>query len=116
MEAHAHQHDNHEEHEHDSHAHVDHGHDDRDEHDHAHDHSHEQDHSHDHDHDHAEGALGWLRELLPFGHGHSHGEMNMDNALESSERGIWALKVSLVGLGITAALQLAVVMISGSVG
>lgn len=86
----------------------------RAEHDHAHgDHSHD---DHDHEHDHAQGSLAWLRELLPFGHGHSHGDMNMDSALEGSDRGIWALKVSLVGLGATAALQLVVVLISGSVG
>jgi cation diffusion facilitator family transporter len=42
--------------------------------------------------------------------------MNMDSALETSARGIWALKISLVGLAITAALQLVVVMTSGSVG
>ena len=35
--------------------------------------------------------------------------------MESNERGIWALKVSLVGLGATALFQLVVVLISGSV-
>jgi cation diffusion facilitator family transporter len=72
-------------------------------------------HGHDDQHSHAQGPLGWLKELLPFGHGHSHGEVSVDDALESSERGIWALKVSLVGLGITALFQLFVVVISGSV-
>jgi Co/Zn/Cd efflux system component len=62
------------------------------------------------------GPLAGLMERLPFGHGHHHGTMNMDSALETSERGIWALKVSLIGLGVTAALQLGVVAISGSVG
>src|SRR5437773_8905749 len=83
-----------------------------------HDHDHEHDHGHDHDyeHDHAAGPLGWLRELLPFGHGHGHGGLNLDNALETNERGIWALKMSLVGLGVTAALQLVVALMSGSVG
>lgn len=110
----------------------DHGHD-HDDHDHDHDHTHDtptsvatshsahDDHDHDHDHvdhdhDHAEGPFAWLTELLPFGHKHSHGEMNMDSALETSERGIWALKVSLIGLGLTAALQLVVAVTSSSVG
>lgn len=66
-----------------------------------------------HEHDAPRGPTGWLREMLPFGH--SHGEMAFDSALESSARGIWALKISLAGLGITALLQLGVVMISGSV-
>lgn len=49
-----------------------------------------------------------------LGHSHDHGE-RVDEALETSERGIRTLKVSLVGLGATAALQLVVVVISGSV-
>ncbi|HYO50748.1 MAG TPA: cation diffusion facilitator family transporter [Chloroflexia bacterium] len=82
----------------------------------AHDHE-DAGHSHgqEDEHSHAQGPLGWLKELLPFGHGHSHGEVSVDDALESSKRGIWALKVSLVGLGITALFQLFVVFISGSV-
>src|SRR5438477_756196 len=69
-----------------------------------------------HDHDQEHGVIDTLRDLLPFGQGHSHGAMAADNALETSERGIWALKVSLAGLGITALLQLIVVLMSGSVG
>jgi cation diffusion facilitator family transporter len=82
----------------------------------AHDH---EEHGHDHEehgHDHGGGRLGWLRELLPFGHGHSHAtEAKIDSALEGSERGIWAVKVSLVGLSLTAVFQVVIVMISGSV-
>lgn len=55
----------------------------------------------DHDHQHGEE------------HGHRHG--GVDAAIASSERGLWALKCSLVGLGLTAALQVVVVVISGSV-
>lgn len=88
-------------------AHNDHEHEG---HDHAPDHE-----GHAHDHAHAAGALGWLQELLPFGHGHSHSELNVDDAMESSARGIWAVQVSLVGLGLTAVLQLLVVLVSGSV-
>ncbi len=99
---------------HDKHVgHAPHGHADyHPHHDHAHDHNH--DHAHDHNHNHG-GRFGWLRELLPFGHGHSHGEANIDSALEGSERGIWAIKVSLVALGLTTLAQFAIYWGSGSV-
>ncbi|MGI8476604.1 MAG: cation diffusion facilitator family transporter, partial [Thermomicrobiales bacterium] len=35
--------------------------------------------------------------------------------METSDRGIWALKISLVGLGITSIFQLIIVLYSGSV-
>lgn len=57
-----------------------------------------------HGHDHDGGAEG---------HGHTHGVI--DPSLSSSERGIWAIKWSFVILAITAALQMIVVFISGSV-
>ena len=59
-------------------------------------------HGHGHDHD---GGAG--------GHGHTHGVI--DPSPSSSERGIWAIKWSLVILAITAILQLIVVFMSGSV-
>lgn len=103
-------------HDHDHHDHdhepAAHGHE-HGEHDHGHDHGHDHD---DHDHAHGGVVLGWLRELVPFGHGHSHGDAPIDAALEGSDRGIWALKVSLLGLGATAIFQLVIVAISGSVG
>ncbi len=71
---------------------------------------------HDHDHPHASGWWGKVQEAIPFLHGHSHGEANVDRALESNARGIWALKVSLMGLGITALFQLIIVLLSGSIG
>jgi cation diffusion facilitator family transporter len=46
-------------------------------------------------------------------HGHTHGDV--DPSLLSNERGLWAVKWSLVGLFITAALQLVVVFLSHSV-
>ena len=82
--------------------------------DHHHEHKHE--HEHGHDHDHAPGVWGWLQENVPFLHSHSHAEVNIDSALEGSERGIWALKVSLLGLGLTAVFQLIIAVVSGSVG
>src|SRR5215208_1230052 len=57
------------------------------------------------------GHFSWL------GHGvHSHDHTDsVDNALRDSEAGIRAVKISLVVLGITAAIQLAIVAVSGSV-
>jgi cation diffusion facilitator family transporter len=49
------------------------------------------------------------------GHGHGHGHAAIDAALEASRDGVRAVKVSLAGLGVTAALQFAVVAVSGSV-
>jgi cation diffusion facilitator family transporter len=60
-------------------------------------------------HDHAGG--GRFRSLFRR---HEHGPA-VDAALESSERGMRALRVSLVGLGLTALLQLGVALASGSV-
>src|SRR5215204_5306032 len=46
-------------------------------------------------------------------HGHSHG--TVDPSIATSERGIWAVKWSFVGLFATALVQLIVVLLSGSV-
>ncbi len=70
-------------------------------------------HAHDHPHDHPEGRLQRLIELL-VGHSHDPGD-STDDALTSDARGIRALKLSLLGLGVTAVTQLAVVLVSGSV-
>ena len=48
------------------------------------------------------------------GHSHDPGD-SIDSALAGDRRGIRAVKVSLAGLGVTAVLQLGVVLISGSV-
>jgi cation diffusion facilitator family transporter len=47
------------------------------------------------------------------GHGHTHGVI--DASLTNSDRGIWAIKWSFVILAITAAFQLVIVLLSGSV-
>ena len=60
----------------------------------------------DHEHDHGEGAHG-------RGHGHSHGVV--DASIASTDRGLWALKWSFVGLMATALIQVVVVVLSGSV-
>jgi hypothetical protein len=81
-------------------------------------HRHEGDrHAHHDGHEHASRPWARLthalaRALTP----HSHDAADsMDRALESSTRGVRAVKISLVGLGVTAVLQLLVVSISGSV-
>ena len=46
-------------------------------------------------------------------HGHAHGAV--DPTITTSERGIWAVKRSFVGLLVTALVQIVVVLLSGSV-
>lgn len=75
----------------------------------GHDHGHEHG---EHAHAHGTGVLGWLRGT--FAHSHDIGD-KVDDSMESNERGIWALKVSLVGLGLTALFQVVIVWFSGSV-
>jgi len=59
-------------------------------------------HDEEHRHDHGHGE-----------HGHTHGAV--DPTVATSERGIWAIKWSFLMLAATALLQLAVVLLSGSV-
>jgi len=80
---------------------------------HDHEHDHEHGHGHEHDHDHAHGLWGSVRHALTP---HSHDAADsIDSALESSARGIRAVKISLAVLGLTAVAQLVVVFGSGSV-
>ncbi len=65
--------------------------------------NHAHDHDHDHSHEHGHGR-----------HAHTHGVV--DPTITTSERGIWAIKWSFVALAVTAAIQVAVVWLSGSVG
>jgi len=81
-----------------------------------HRHAHALGHRHDHDggrHDHPTGIKGFLSGLF-VPHSHDASE-SIDNALEASQAGIRAVKISLIGLAMTAVLQLAVVIVSGSV-
>src|SRR5665647_2263411 len=67
----------------------------------------------DHDHQHPLGLKGFVLSL--FGT-HSHDAADsVDSALEASTEGIRAVKISLVALGVTAIVQLVVVLITGSV-
>ena len=75
------------------------------------------DHGHAHDapgggHEHGSGFLGWFRGT--FAHSHAAAD-KIDDTMESNARGIAALKISLIGLLLTAFLQLVVVLFSGSV-
>ncbi len=86
-----------------------------DEHEPAPDHSHEgRTHDdHDADHDHAGGLSDLIRNLIAP---HSHDAADsVDRALESSANGVRAVKISLVGLLVTSALQVMVVFATGSV-
>ena len=87
---------------------------------HAHEHGESHDHGDDHEpHDVEPGHVhpgGRLRRLLGLFVGHSHDPGDsIDDALTGDARGIRALKISLLVLGITAVAQLAVVLVSGSV-
>src|SRR4051794_13936114 len=69
----------------------------------------------DHGHEHEGGGpLGWLNKLGLL-HSHKHGALAPDLALEGSAQGIRAVQISLVVLAMTAALQVAVSLSSGSV-
>lgn len=89
-------------------------------HDHAgggHDHdSHGHDHAgggHDHDHDHPGGLRGAVLSVV---RPHRHDPADaVDEAVETSRKGMRALKLSLIGLAATAAVQLVILAFSGSV-
>lgn len=101
-------------HEHHEPGHTHPGHDhEQGHHDHEHDHEHGHDHHGHAHHGHPTGLKGFLHDLF-VPHSHDTAD-SIDNALESSAQGIRAVKLSLAGLGATAVLQLAVVVISGSV-
>ena len=86
---------------HSGHDHAGHGHDHS-----GHDHA-----GHGHDH-----PAGWRSFLLGLVKPHRHDAAEaIDEAVEASGEGMHALKLSLVGLGVTAAIQLVVLSFSGSV-
>jgi len=71
------------------------------------------DHDHDHDHDRAAGLRGVIEGIF---RPHSHDAADsLDTALESSERGIRAVKISFAVLFATSVLQLVIVVATGSV-
>ena len=83
--------------------------------DHGHTHGHGNTHKDEDEHDHNQRSGLWAR-VAHVIRPHSHDSADsFDSALESSARGIRALKISLVGLGATALFQVVIVVISGSV-
>ena len=75
------------------------------------DHDHPREHHH-----HDEEASGLIGRLTALVRPHRHdAATSIDSALEQDARGVRALKLSLLGLGITAILQVVVVVLSGSV-
>ncbi|KAA0108847.1 cation diffusion facilitator family transporter [Mycolicibacterium sp. P1-5] len=79
----------------------------------SHRHTHGVDHGHSHGHNHREGLRGVITEIFAP---HSHDAADsLDNALESSAAGIRAVKLSLLVLGITAIVQIVIVVLSGSI-
>jgi cation diffusion facilitator family transporter len=77
-----------------------------------HDHNHDHTHTHEHEHEHGSPWAGIKHLFAP----HSHDAADsVDSALEGSSEGIRAVQISLLGLGLTAALQLIVALASGSV-
>ena len=97
-------------------AHAVHGHGDHGQADHGHGHGHGHGHAapgQGHAHGHRHGPVAFVREIFAP---HSHDATDsIDDALTSSGQGVRAVKISLVALGVTAALQLVVVLVSGSV-
>src|SRR5215216_7515366 len=82
------------------------------EHEHIHDHEHQHDHGHESPRSN-QPVIAWLQNLfMPHSHGHQQAALDPNLA---TDRGMWALKISLVGLLSTAIFQVFVVMISGSV-
>ena len=66
---------------------------------------------HDHGHDHERGLRKVFAQIF---RPHSHDAADsIDDALEASERGVHAVKVSFVALMVTALVQLVVVVIDG---
>ena len=69
--------------------------------------------THEHDHGHPGGATGFVLSIF---RPHSHDAADsVDSALESSQHGIRAIKISLLVLGATAVAQALVVVVTGSV-
>jgi len=75
-----------------------------------HEHHDDNDHAHDHSHGHDHGE-----HCDNHHHGHSHTHGIVDPSILTTERGIWAVKWSFVGLFITAIFQIIIVYYSGSI-
>src|SRR5215204_5812705 len=62
--------------------------------------------------------ISMTRNIGEAAHHHEHGHMHgaVDPSIATSERGIWAVKWSFIGLFVTALVQIIVVLLSESVG
>ncbi len=89
-----------------------------------HDHPHEQGHGHDHSHRHGDdhhheqpkNLFEWILAALHLGKfAHDHDHSIAGSIAITSRRGIWAIKVSFIGLMLTALMQVVIVYYSGSV-
>ena len=79
-------------------------------------HRHEGDHSHGDRHVHNDvHGRSLLNRVAPFLHTHTHADAASDPVLETSERGIRALKISFAALMATALFQVLIFVMSGSV-
>ncbi|WP_342371893.1 cation diffusion facilitator family transporter [Propioniciclava soli] len=97
-----------------AHQHQEHEHE-QDKHQHEHDgHQHDHHGAHDHDHDHGDDWWARVRHAITP-HSHDHAEA-MPTAEEASKEGIRTAWISLAGMAATAALQLVIVAVSGSIG
>ena len=70
---------------------------------------------HDHDHDHESHGASGLSDLIRRVLGHSHSHDHDTPLADTGAAGVRASKVSLAGLGATAAFQAALVVFTGSV-
>lgn len=97
---------------HDFHDH-DHVHMHENEHEHGDEHQLAPDHVHEHDQSHLQNpVLAWLQHLF-MQHSLGHQQAALDPNL-ATDRGLWALKVSLAALMVTAIFQVVIVMATGS--
>lgn len=92
-----------------------------DDHDHEHPHPHDHDHGHSHgpgghSHDHGKGPVAWFRTVFHW-HGHEQpgGGLAAEQAFLDNEEGIRVVWLALAALALTSVLQVAIVLLSGSV-
>lgn len=86
-------------------------------HGHGHGHEHEHGHEHGHEHEHSHGPGLWGRLSAVF-HLHGHSEQQQQRAADpalATEEGIRVIWLALAALGLTTALQVVIVWLSGSV-
>jgi cation diffusion facilitator family transporter len=78
-----------------------------------HQHHHDHEYGHQHEHDHPSGIRGVVKQIF-VPHSHDAAD-SVDTALETSAVGIRAVKISLIGLGATAVVQVVIAVVSGSI-